>query len=51
MKAIPIPLKFCPPVLVKIFQGGVALNSNSQLLLNQAPSFEEFLLHTTRSQT
>jgi hypothetical protein len=35
--AIPISLNYCPLVLVKIFQGGVALNPNSWLLVNRAP--------------
>jgi len=48
---IPIPLNYCPLVLVKIFQSGVALNPNSLLLLNRAPCFDLFFLRTTRSQT
>jgi len=31
---IPISLNYCPLVRVKIIQGCVALNPNSQLLLN-----------------
>jgi len=38
-------------MLVKIIQGGVALNPNSQLLVNRAPCPELFFLRTTRSQT
>jgi len=39
---IPIPLNYCPLVLVKIIQEFVALNSNSQLLLNRAPYLDLF---------
>ncbi|TWX73411.1 hypothetical protein ESZ39_03900 [Colwellia sp. C1TZA3] len=48
---IPITLSYCSLVLVKIAQGCVALNPNSQLLLNRAPYLELFFLRTTRSQT
>jgi len=34
---IPIPLNYCPLVLVKITHVSVALNPNSELLPNQAP--------------
>ncbi|WP_146880896.1 hypothetical protein [Colwellia sp. C1TZA3] len=50
-QVIPIPLSYCSLVLVKIAQGCVALNPNSQLLLNRAPYLELFFLRTTRSQT
>ncbi|WP_223270444.1 hypothetical protein, partial [Colwellia sp. C1TZA3] len=46
---IPISLSYCSLVLVKIAQGCVALNPNSQLLLNRAPYLELFFLRTTRS--
>ncbi len=36
---------------IKIVHVGVALNPNSQLLLNRAPCPEIFFLRTTRSQT
>jgi len=39
---IPIPLNYCPLVLVKIPQEFVALNSNSQLFLNRAPTLIYF---------
>ncbi|TWX68140.1 hypothetical protein ESZ39_12860 [Colwellia sp. C1TZA3] len=48
---IPISLSYYSLVLVKIAQGCVALNPNSQLLLNRAPYLELFFLRTTRSQT
>jgi len=51
MILVPIPLNYCPLVLVKILQGGVALNSNSQLSVNRAPCPDLFFLRTTRSQT
>ncbi|WP_223270429.1 hypothetical protein, partial [Colwellia sp. C1TZA3] len=41
---IPIPLSYYSLVLVKIAQGCVALNPNSQLLLNRAPYLELFFL-------
>ncbi|TWX72872.1 hypothetical protein ESZ39_06615 [Colwellia sp. C1TZA3] len=47
-------LKFAPLINligIKIAQGCVALNPNSQLLLNRAPYLELFFLRTTRSQT
>ncbi|MFT6692878.1 MAG: hypothetical protein ACJAXH_003422, partial [Colwellia sp.] len=34
---IPVPLNYCSLVLVKILHACVALNPNSQLLLNRAP--------------
>jgi len=48
---IAIPLNYCPLELVKITHVCVALNPHSQLLLNQAPCPDLFLLYTTRSQT
>jgi len=51
VRFIPIPLNYCPLVLVKIIHVCVALNPNNQLLLNQAPCPDLFSLRTTRSQT
>jgi len=48
---IPVPLNYCSLVLVKILHACVALNPNSQLLLNRAPCPDIFLPRTTRSQT
>jgi len=47
---IPIALNYCPLVLVKIHPVSVALNPNSELLLNQAPCPDIFFLCTTWSQ-
>jgi len=44
-------LNYCPLVLVNIRHVSVALNPNNQLLFNQAPCPDLFLLCTTRSQT
>jgi hypothetical protein len=47
---IPITLNYCPFMLVTILHDSVALNANSQLLLNRAPCPDLFFLYTARPQ-